>query len=114
MPARSLGISVVPAGSHEAARRTSTAFCPSRSESSQNLADPLVASRWWKFQPSGSAVLMQGTHVALGTDWAMRITPLPAPPSPSEHRGGSVIAELGPSLEQPASSAAARGAKTPA
>src|SRR3954451_186651 len=108
MPARSLGISVVPAVSHEAVRRTSTAFCPSRLESSQNLADPLAASRWWKSQPRGSAVPLHGTHVVLGTDWAMRLTPLPAPSSPSEHSGRSVIAEFGASLEHPASSTTAR------
>src|SRR3954449_9380771 len=109
MFSRSLGISVAPSVVQDSVRRTSTARVPSRSESSQNRASPLVASRWWKAHPSGSAARMHGTQVADGTDWAMRITALAAWRScPDSHRGALVIAELGPSLEHPATAAAAR------
>src|SRR3954469_19011559 len=65
-----------------------------------------------KLHPIGRAVPMQGTQVALGTDCAIRTTPLlGAPPGPPEQVGCTIVAvvSLAHAPVLPATTAASRG-----
>src|SRR5215213_2171894 len=78
IPSRSLGTREAPSVAQDSVKSTWMVGGPSgslRSEYREKLAEPFRASMSRKLQPSGSA-FMHGTHDAVGTDCAMRMTPL--------------------------------------